>query len=96
MPEYTFDPARAAAIVEQLEMVNKRIKLMLQNLDEESRRNLKEWSSDTKVAYDQAKASWDASAAAMPVALTNARSALGQISQTYGRMEQNGQSLFGG
>ena len=96
MSEYTFDPKRAEVVVQQLEMVDTQIKQMLMHLDENTKRNLASWGSETKDAYTAAKASWDASANAMPVALANARAALMQIASTYGRMETNGSSLFGG
>lgn len=95
MAEYTFDPRRAQQVLEQLEQVDAQIKAMLSTLDENSRRNLAAWSSDTKDAYAAAKASWDASANAMPVALANARNALMQIAAEYQRMEAAGSGMFG-
>lgn len=94
MAEYTFDPRRAEAVLQQLEVVDNQIRTMLTTLDENSRKNLAAWSSDTKDAYAHAKSSWDASAAAMPQALQNARVALSQIAETYHRMELNGSGLF--
>jgi WXG100 family type VII secretion target len=94
MTEYTFDPSRAEAVLQQLEVIDNQIRAMLNTLDENSKRNLAGWASETQQAYTQAKAAWDASAAAMPQALQNARSALTQIAHTYHRMEINGSSLF--
>ena len=94
MAEYTFDPRRAEAVLQQLEVVDNQIRNMLTTLDENSKKNLAAWSSDTKDSYAAAKAAWDASAAAMPQALQNARVALSQIADTYHRMEINGSGLF--
>ena len=96
MSEYTFDPKRAEVVVQQLDLADNQLKQMLAQLDENTKRNLAGWEAETKTAYAQAKASWDASAAQMPIALANARAALSQIASTYGRMESNGSSLFGG
>ncbi|SDT74629.1 WXG100 family type VII secretion target [Actinoplanes derwentensis] len=94
MAEYTFDPRRADAVLQQIEVIDNQIRAMLATLDENSKRNLAGWESDTKAAYAHAKAAWDASAAAMPQALQNARVALTQIAENYQRMETNGSGLF--
>jgi uncharacterized protein YukE len=96
MSEYTFDPRRAQLVLDQLEQVDSQLKAMLTTLDENSRRNLAGWASDTMDAYTAAKAAWDASANAMPAALANARNALSQIASQYQRMEATGSGMFGG
>jgi uncharacterized protein YukE len=66
----------------------------LVDLDNEVRKYLAEWSSDTKTAYEEAKAKWDAAAADMALKAERAATMLGTINEYYCDGERNGVNLW--
>lgn len=78
----------------EMEAIAKQIQQTLSELDEGAKQNLSQWSSDARLAYDVAKAKWDAAAAAMQQQATQATQALGTIGEYYTSGEKYGVNLW--
>ncbi|SHH05977.1 WXG100 family type VII secretion target [Streptoalloteichus hindustanus] len=94
MVQYSVDFGRVQAVLGEIEGVDKQIRSMLDTLEANSERSLAEWQSDARLAYNDCKAKWDASAARMPELLRQARQALTEIMTNYNRAEGTGSDMW--
>nr|WSX75674.1 hypothetical protein OH826_18440 [Streptomyces sp. NBC_00899] len=94
MPTYTVQMDQVEYVVGEMAAISKKLQETLTNLDDASRMNLSEWTSDARSTYDVVKAKWDAAAADMVVQSQNATSALGDINDAYHSGERQGMSLW--
>ena len=95
MATYTVNMSNVAAVAEEMGYIANMIQGQLDDLDNATKMNLAEWTSSARDAYSQAKAKWDAAAAAMVTQAQNAQSALNQITDTYANAEYQGLGLWG-
>ncbi|HEY3869636.1 MAG TPA: WXG100 family type VII secretion target [Actinocrinis sp.] len=95
MTTYTVNMSNVAAVAEEMGSIAQYIQGLLDDLDNSSKMNLAEWTSNARDAYNVAKAKWDAAAAQMVVQANNAQNSLGQINDSYAQAEYQGLGLWG-
>ena len=95
MPTYTVQMDQVEYVIGEMAAISKKIQEALSNLDDGTKMNLSEWTSDARSTYDAAKAKWDAAAADMAVQAQNATNSLGHINESYHAGERQGVSLWG-
>ncbi|MFD7917710.1 WXG100 family type VII secretion target [Streptomyces sp. NPDC059740] len=78
----------------EMDAIAKQIQQTLTELDDASKQNLSQWSSDAREAYNVAKAKWDAAAAAMQQQAAKATASLGNIGEYYTSGEKYGVNLW--
>ncbi|MDI5963751.1 WXG100 family type VII secretion target [Streptomyces sp. SL13] len=95
MTTYTVQMEQVDYIVGEMNSITQRINQTLQELDNQSKVNLSEWTSDAQQTYAQVKAQWDSAAADMTQKATSATQMLGNINEYYSNGERQGVSLWG-
>lgn len=95
MATYTVQMEQVDFIVGEMNSITQKINQTLQDLDNQSKMNLSEWTSDARETYAQVKAQWDAAAADMTTKAANATQMLGTINEYYSSGERQGVSLWG-
>jgi uncharacterized protein YukE len=82
-------------IVGEMNTITQRINSTLEDLDNQSKMNLSEWTSDAQAVYAEVKAQWDAAAADMTQKSQMATQMLGTINASYGDGERQGMGIWG-
>jgi WXG100 family type VII secretion target len=95
MATYTVNMTNVQGIAGEMGAIARYIQSLLADLDDGTKQNLTEWSSDARESYNVAKAKWDAAAAQMVVQAGNAENALTQINDAYANAEYQGLGLWG-
>ncbi|MCF3964935.1 WXG100 family type VII secretion target [Streptomyces fuscigenes] len=96
MTTYTVQMEQVDYIVGEMQAITQKIQGTLQNLDDASKMNLAEWTSDAQQTYYEVKAKWDSAAADMQNMATQATQMLGNINQAYSDGERQGVNLWQG
>ncbi|BBB02278.1 hypothetical protein RVR_10138 [Actinacidiphila reveromycinica] len=95
MATYTVQMEQVDVIVGEMNAITQRINQALQDLDNQAKVNLAEWTSDAQATYAQVKAQWDAAAADMTQKAALATQQLGSINEYYSQGERAGVQLWG-
>lgn len=95
MATYTVQMEQVDFIVGEMNSITQKINQTLADLDNQSKVNLAEWTSDAQETYAQVKAQWDAAAADMTAKSAAATQMLGNINEYYANGERQGVSLWG-
>ncbi|HEX7305454.1 WXG100 family type VII secretion target [Lentzea sp.] len=96
MATYTFNPAMADTVRDEMARVTKLLKTELENMDQQVRLTLADWDDAAKRSYDQAQREWTAAANRMPHSLHAAEVALSEITSGYLKVEHTGMNAWGG
>jgi WXG100 family type VII secretion target len=96
MTTYTVQMEQVDYIVGEMQAITQKIQTTLTTLDDQSKMNLAEWTSDAQQTYYEVKAKWDAAAADMQNMATQATQMLGTINQSYSDGERQGVNLWQG
>ncbi|MBC3841045.1 hypothetical protein GXW82_14420 [Streptacidiphilus sp. 4-A2] len=94
MTTYTVQMEQVDYIVGEMNSITQKINQSLADLDNQSKVNLAEWSSDAQQTYTQVKAQWDTAAADMTAKAAAAIQMLGQINEYYANGERQGVQLW--
>ncbi|MBS2539425.1 WXG100 family type VII secretion target [Catenulispora sp. NF23] len=94
MATYTVNMSNVQEIATQMGAISKYIQNLLTELDDGTKQNLAEWTSDAQQAYAVAKAIWDQKAQDMAVQAVAAQNSLSQINDTYANAEYQGLGLW--
>jgi len=94
MTTYTVNISTVAEIAGEMGRISSNIQSMLSNLEEETAKNLAEWTSTARDAYNVAKAKWDAAAQDMVAQAANAQAALAAIGDNYQQAERQGSAMW--
>jgi WXG100 family type VII secretion target len=92
---YTVQMEQVDYIVGEMNSITQKINQTLADLDNQSRVNLAEWTSDAQQTYAQVKQQWDTAAADMTAKASSAIQMLGQINEYYADGERQGVQLWG-
>ncbi|MFC1408810.1 WXG100 family type VII secretion target [Streptacidiphilus sp. N1-12] len=95
MATYTVQMEQVDFIVGEMNSITQKINQTLADLDNQSKVNLAEWTSDAQETYAQVKAQWDAAAADMTAKAAAATQMLGNINEFYSNGERQGVQLWG-
>ncbi|SDP42608.1 WXG100 family type VII secretion target [Actinacidiphila guanduensis] len=95
MATYNVDMNQVEYIVGEMNTITQRINSTLEDLDNQSKMNLSEWTSDAQAVYAEVKAQWDAAAADMTQKSQMATQMLGTINESYGNGERQGMGIWG-
>lgn len=95
MTTYTVQMGQVDYIVGEMNSITQRLNQTLSDLDNQSKVNLAEWTSDAQSTYTQVKAQWDTAAADMTAKVAAAIQMLGQINEYYANGERQGVQLWG-
>jgi uncharacterized protein YukE len=95
MATYTVQMEQVDFIVGEMNSITQKINQTLADLDNQSKVNLAEWTSDAQETYIQVKAKWDAAAADMTAKAAAATQMLGNINEYYSNGERQGVQLWG-
>jgi len=95
MATYTVNMSNVQEVAGQMGVIARYIQTMLTDLDDASKQNLAQWTSDARDAYNVAKAKWDAAAAQMVEQAARAENSLTQINDSYANAEYQGLGLWG-
>ena len=95
MATYTVQMEQVDYIVGEMNSITQKINQTLADLDNQSKVNLQEWTSDAQQTYIQVKAQWDAAAADMTSKAATATQLLGSINEYYSNGERQGVQLWG-
>lgn len=95
MATYTVNMSNVQEVAAQMGVIAQHIQNLLVDLDDGSKQNLAEWTSDARDAYNIAKAKWDAAASQMVDQANRAQNSLGQINDSYANAEYQGLGLWG-
>jgi WXG100 family type VII secretion target len=95
MATYTVNMSNVQEVAAQMGTIARYIQTLLTDLDDASKQNLAQWTSDARDTYNVAKAKWDAAAAQMVVQAAKAENSLTQINDTYANAEFQGVGLWG-
>lgn len=95
MTTYTVQMEQVDYIVGEMNSITQKINSTLQDLDNQSKVNLSEWTSDAQQTYQMVKAKWDAAAADMTQKAAQATQMLGTINEYYSNGERQGVQLWG-
>ncbi|MGW7673280.1 WXG100 family type VII secretion target [Streptomyces sp. NPDC054775] len=96
MTTYQVDMTQVDYIVGEMASITSRINQTLGDLDNQSKVNLSQWTSDAKAVYAQTKQQWDNAAADMTEKVALAVQLLGSINANYYAGEKQGVSIWGG
>ncbi|MDH6109212.1 uncharacterized protein YukE [Kitasatospora sp. MAP12-15] len=95
MATYTVQMEQVDFIVGEMNSITQKINQTLADLDNQSKVNLAEWTSDAQETYAQVKLQWDTAAADMTAKAAAATQMLGNINEYYSNGERQGVQLWG-
>jgi WXG100 family type VII secretion target len=96
MTTYTVQMEQVDYIVGEMQSITQQIQSTLQQLDDQSKNDLANWTSAAQTTYAETKAKWDAAAADMQAMAGQATSSLGTINEYYANGEREGVNLWQG
>ena len=96
MTQYDFSFSAADATRDQMAAITLRMQAMLQELDNNVKGSLQQWTSAARDQYNISQAKWNAAANEMPKCLNRAELALNEISNGYLRVEHTGVNMWSG
>lgn len=96
MSDYRFDFNVADMTLDEMNVVNARVRNALTDMEAEVEKSLADWTGAAQDAYWGAKREWNQQATQMPVHLESARKTLLSISDNYGTTEQRAKQIWDG
>jgi uncharacterized protein YukE len=92
---YSVDRTNVDTIVGEMSAITSNLLSTLEQLDNQTKIHLSQWTSEAQEVYAQVKAQWDSGAAHMAQLAGTATTTLGHINTAYTNGERQGVQMWG-